>query len=284
MSNEMQIFSNPQFGEIRRVTIDGEHWLVAYDVARALGYQNGSRDVNRHVDDEDRRITEVTGVYGDERQMIVINESGVYSLIFSSKLPDAKKFKKWVTSEILPSIRKTGSYSVQPPQPMTQAQLIAAQAQLMVDMEQKMLAIQNQTDAIQNQQNELSQKVDTAIKAFSRPSEDHWKTDTDQAIKNLCEEQGLNLPKTRGRMYLELEQKCGCDINNRLTRLRKRKKKQGARYQDVQALTKLDAIAVDKQLRAVFESIVREWQVRSIHIEGQESIREVRETFEQCTL
>lgn len=85
-------------------------------------------------------------------------------------------------------------------------------------------------------------------------------------------------------MYLELEQKCGCDINNRLTRLRKRKKKQGARYKDAQALTKLDAIAADKQLRAVFESIVREWQVRSIHIEGQESIREVRETFEQCTL
>lgn len=278
MSQEMQIFSNPQFGEIRRVTIGDEHWLVAYDVARALGYRNGSRDVNRHVDDEDRRIIEVTGVYGDERQMIVINESGVYSLIFSSKLPDAKKFKKWVTSEVLPSINKTGSYAVQQ-QPMTQAQLIAAQAQLMVDMEQKMLAIQNQTAAMQDQYTQLSQKVDTAVKVLSRPSEDHWKSDMDNAIKQLCEERHWSVFSTKGKMYRDLEQKINCDINSRLTRLRNRKRKAGSRRQDVMALSKLDAIAADKQLRAAFELVVKEWQARSIVLDGQKEIIE-QEEFE----
>lgn len=191
--NGLMVFNNPDFGEIRRVEIDGEFWLVAYDVARALGYQNGSRDVNRHVDEEDRKTMDVVDVYGNERPMIVINESGVYSLIFSSKLPDAKKFKKWVTSEVLPSVRQTGSYSTQPQQ-LTPAQLIAAQAQVLVDMEQKMLTIQSQ-------QAELAQRVDTAIKVFSRPSEDHWKADIDQAIKDLCEERRLSDCATRGRMY-----------------------------------------------------------------------------------
>lgn len=276
--NGLMIFNNPEFGEIRRIEIDGEFWLVAYDVARALGYQNGSRDVNRHVDEEDRKTMDVVDVYGNERPMIVINESGVYSLIFSSKLPDAKKFKKWVTSEVLPSVRQTGAYSTQPPQ-LTPAQLIAAQAQVLVDMEQKMITIQSQAKAIEAQQAELAQRVDTAIKVFSRPSEDHWKADIDQAIKDLCEERRLSDCATRGRMYRELEEKCGCNINTRLTRLRQRVKKQGMRHRDAMALNKLDAIAADKQLRAAFEGIVREWQARSAVVDGQEVIRTVQENF-----
>lgn len=283
MSNEMQIFTYKGFTDVRTIEREDGIWWVLRDVCVALGISN-HKDVRKRLDSDEVDLTDLPDVYGQIQKTLIVNEAGLYNVILRSDKPGAKDFKRWIVHEVIPAIRKTGSYSVQPPQPMTQAQLIAAQAQLMVDMEQKMLDIQNQTAAIQSQQNELSQKVDTAIKAFSRPSEDHWKTDTDLAIKNLCEEQGLSLIKTRGKMYLELEQKCGCDINNRLTRLRKRKKKQGARCKDAQALTKLDAIAADKQLRAVFESIVREWQVRSIHIEGQESIREVRETFEQCTL
>lgn len=278
--NGLMIFNNPEFGEIRRIEIDGEFWLVAYDVARALGYQNGSRDVNRHVDEEDRKTMDVVDVYGNERPMIVINESGVYSLIFSSKLPDAKKFKKWVTSEVLPSVRQTGAYSTQPQQ-LTPAQLIAAQAQVLVDMEQKMLTIQSQAKAIEAQQAELAQRVDTAIKVFSRPSEDHWKADIDRSIKDMCEKKRLSDCATRGRMYRELEEKCGCNVNTRLTRLRQRVKKQGMRHRDAMAMTKLDAIAADKQLRAAFEGIVREWQARSAAVDGQQVIQTVQEDFFQ---
>lgn len=107
--NEIQIFSNPDFGQMRTLTIDGEPWFVGKDVADVLGYQNGSRDVNRHVDEEDRRVVPLMTA-GQNRDSIIINESGLYSLILSSKLPGAKKFKRWVTSEVLPSIRKHGAY------------------------------------------------------------------------------------------------------------------------------------------------------------------------------
>ena len=107
--NDLKIFENPEFGEIRAVDIGGEPWLVGYDVAKTLGYQNGSRDINRHVDEEDRRsITIDDGSQG--RNMTIINESGLYSLVLSSKLPTAKKFKRWITSEVIPSIRRTGGY------------------------------------------------------------------------------------------------------------------------------------------------------------------------------
>lgn len=110
--NEIQIFNNPEFGEIRTVMIDGVVWFVGKDVAEILGYVNGSRDINAHVDDEDKLKYQISTA-GQMREQIIINESGLYSLVLSSKLPNAKKFKHWVTSVVLPAIRKTGSYSVQ---------------------------------------------------------------------------------------------------------------------------------------------------------------------------
>ena len=94
--------------EVRTLTIDNEPWFVGKDVADILGYQNGSRDINRHVDDEDRQNYQ-NGTFGN-RGVTVINESGLYSLILSSKLPQAKEFKRWVTSEVLPAIRKQGGF------------------------------------------------------------------------------------------------------------------------------------------------------------------------------
>ena len=111
--NELKIFKNNDFGEIRTVTINGEPHFVGKDVAEILEYQNGSRDINRHVDPEDRIETMVFDGNQD-KETILINESGLYSLILSSKMPKAKKFKRWVTSEVLPEIRKTGSYTKAP--------------------------------------------------------------------------------------------------------------------------------------------------------------------------
>lgn len=108
--NEMQIFTNPEFGEMRAVELNGEPWFVGKDVAAALGYTNTRDAVERHVDAEDRNtVVNPDGNRGNPN-MTVINESGLYSLVMSSKLPTAKKFKRWVTSEVLPSIRKSGGY------------------------------------------------------------------------------------------------------------------------------------------------------------------------------
>lgn len=113
--NDIQIFKNAEFGSIRTVAINNEPWFVGKDITDVLGYQNGSRDINHHVDEEDRKIINSQNYQNGtleipNRGLTVINESGLYSLILSSKLPNAKKFKHWVTSEVLPAIRKNGGY------------------------------------------------------------------------------------------------------------------------------------------------------------------------------
>ena len=109
--NELQIFQNPEFGEIRTIECDGEPWFVGKDVAAALGYSNPRKALADHVDDEDKGVTK-RDTLGGTQEMTIINESGLYSLVLSSKLPTAKAFKRWITSEVIPSIRKTGGYQI----------------------------------------------------------------------------------------------------------------------------------------------------------------------------
>lgn len=109
MNNNLQIFKSNEFGQVRIVEINNEPYFVGKDVVDILGYQNGSRDINTHVDEEDRLKYQISTA-GQLREQTIINESGLYALILSSKLPTAKKFKHWVTSEVLPTIRKTGGY------------------------------------------------------------------------------------------------------------------------------------------------------------------------------
>ena len=111
--NKLEIFKNQDFGEIRAISINDEPYFVGKDVAMILGYSRPDHAVNHHVDDEDKLMYQID-TSGQNRQMLIINESGLYSLILSSKLPNAKKFKRWVTSEVLPEIRKNGSYTKAP--------------------------------------------------------------------------------------------------------------------------------------------------------------------------
>ena len=111
--NELKIFENPEFGAVRTVEVDGEPWLVGKDVAEALGYQNTKKALADHVDPEDKRQGDgvtIRDPLGREQHPTVINESGLYALVLSSKLPTARKFRRWVTSEVLPSVRKHGAY------------------------------------------------------------------------------------------------------------------------------------------------------------------------------
>ncbi|WP_210474009.1 BRO-N domain-containing protein [Vibrio crassostreae] len=110
MTQVTNTFAHTIFGTLTTITKDGDVWFVGKEVAEKLGYQNGSRDINRHVDDEDKATVAIHDG-SQNRNQTAINESGLYALVFGSTLPTAKKFKRWVTSEVLPSIRKTGSYS-----------------------------------------------------------------------------------------------------------------------------------------------------------------------------
>ena len=113
MSNEITVFENTEFGSVRTLVINGEPYFVGKDVALILGYAKPRNAIAAHVDEEDKKVAPIQGDLGGTQEMTIINESGLYSLILLSKLPNAKNFKHWVTSEVLPSIRKTGSYSIQ---------------------------------------------------------------------------------------------------------------------------------------------------------------------------
>lgn len=112
MKNELKIFENKAFGKVRVIEKNNEPWFVGKDVAGILGYSDLNKAISMHVDEEDKKLNDKTSSSFGQRGATLINESGLYSLILSSKLPATKQFKRWVTSEILPTIRKTGSYSV----------------------------------------------------------------------------------------------------------------------------------------------------------------------------
>ena len=113
MNNELINFHHEMFGDIRAIEKDGEPWFVGKDVAVALGYTNTRKAIADHVDDEDKGVTKCDTL-GGEQNITIINESGLYSLVLSSKLPQAKVFKHWVTAEVLPSIRRHGAYATAP--------------------------------------------------------------------------------------------------------------------------------------------------------------------------
>lgn len=148
---KMQVFNNNEFGELRIIEQNGEPWFVGKDVAVALGYGEGKSLANavaNHVEAEDKGVTEMM-TPGGKQQMTIINESGLYSLVLSSKLPTAKKFKRWVTSEVLPSIRKNGGYiagqeTMSPEELMASALILAQKTIQARDARISALTVENQ--------------------------------------------------------------------------------------------------------------------------------------------
>lgn len=147
--NNILTFNNPDFGEIRTVVIDDDVWFVGKDIAERLGYSNPQKAIRDRVDDEDKTVNVAFTVNGT--QGLLINESGMYSLVLSSSLKSAKKFKKWVTSEVLPSIRKTGSYSVMPKTTAEKIKLLAES-----DME-----IRKDVENIKGNMSDMKSEIDT---------------------------------------------------------------------------------------------------------------------------
>lgn len=138
--NELKIFESPEFGTIRSLELNGEPWFVGKDVAEVLGYREPRSAISKKVDEDDRGVAKMETPSGIQ-EMTIINESGLYSLILSSKLPTAKAFKRWVTSEVLPAIRKTGGYIPTTPQ-MSEQEIMAKAVQI------SMATIAQQKDAI----------------------------------------------------------------------------------------------------------------------------------------
>lgn len=251
--NDLQIFSNPEFGSVRCIEKDGEEWFVGKDVALALGYKNSNDALIKHVDNDDKAAIAIHDG-SQNREMTIISESGLYSLIILSELPKARKFKKWITSEVIPSIRKTGGYGV--PQ-MSQSELILKIAQNNVELERRIAAAESETKAV-------SEKLDNALDVFTAPTSENWKDETNRIINRMIEEYNLNYGTFRRKLYDELENTANCNLAARQARLRGRMEKAGATYAERQAITKIDIISRDDKLKAIFDGIVRKYMAKYI--------------------
>lgn len=234
--NDLTVFQNPEFGELRTAEQNEETWFCLADVCKPLGLQ--ARDVRKRLKTEGV-VTINTPTNSGVQGMLYVTEGNLYRAIFQSHKPEAERFTDWVTEEVLPSIRKTGRYENRP---MTVAENLAAQAQLLVEQEKRIERIE--------------QRVETALTAIARPSADTWVPDMAEAMKRYCQATGLTEPVGRGRLYAMLDREANCSTDARLRRLRGRQKEVGKRRKDYMALTKLDAIAEDKKLRVAFEGIV----------------------------
>lgn len=162
--NNLQLFNNPDFGEIRALELDGQPWFVGKDVATALGYAKPENALASHVDDEDKTTTLIQGTGSNYKsKTTIINESGLYSLVLSSKLPGAKQFKRWVTSEVLPSIRNNGGYingqeTMSPEELMAKALMVAEKT--LAEREKRISALTVENQILQPKADYFDQLVD----------------------------------------------------------------------------------------------------------------------------
>ena len=163
---KLKLFNNPEFGTIRVISIEDEPWLVGKDVAEALGYANPRKALDDHVDAEDKMQGDgvtIRDSIGRDQHPTIINESGLYSLVLSSKLPGAKKFRRWVTSEVLPSIRKTGGYiqgqqELSPEELMAKALLVAQKT--LEDREKRIADLSSQNEVMKPKADYFDRLVD----------------------------------------------------------------------------------------------------------------------------
>lgn len=235
--SELMVFQNPEFGELRTAERDGETWFCLTDICRPLELRAAA--VKGRLKDGGVIVIDTADSAGRPNRLLYVNEGNLYRTIFQSHKPEAERFTDWVTEEVLPSIRKTGGYTNRP---MTMAENLAAQAQLLVEQEKRIARIE--------------QRVETALTAIARPAGDTWVDDMKTAIAGYCKATGLTEITGRGRLYEMLDREADCSTDARLRCLRNRKKDAGERRKDYMALTKLDAIALDKKLRVAFEGIV----------------------------
>lgn len=169
--NEITIFNSQEFGNIRTVTIDGEPWFVGKDVAEALGFTNPRDAISTHVFDEDKGVESIDTL-GGKQKMTVVNESGLYALIFGSRLKSAQRFKHWVTSEVLPTIRKTGGYQKQ----LSPVEMMRLQLGMIDDHESRIENLENNMVIDYGQQQVLGDTVNkTVINALGGKSSSAYK-------------------------------------------------------------------------------------------------------------
>lgn len=247
--SDIKVFENKEFGNLRTVTLEDNIWFVGKDVAAALGYEKPTDAVRKRVDEEDRGISKMETPSGVQ-EMTIINESGLYSLILSSKLPSAKRFKHWVTSEVLPSIRKNGQYIVN-----TKSDISP-----MLQMCQILLDKAIETEKVQKEHSEKIAALEESVQEIKNTTPvgaDMWVSHMKQKVSDYSLSKGKKKDAWFYRsLYRDMEVKCGYNLDTMLAKKRKKEMQHGMSATAAETIKKLDVIAESPSLRADFEYIL----------------------------
>ncbi|WP_294404980.1 Bro-N domain-containing protein [uncultured Ruminococcus sp.] len=254
--NEVQVW-NYEGAEVRTVQIDGEPWFVLADICRELEISN-SRMVSERLESDELMSAKLTSG-GQRREMTIINESGLYTVILRSDKPQAKPFRKWVTSEVLPSIRKHGSYSVQ-----SKFADLSPQLQVLIQMETR----QKQIEARQTEQATalagLEQKIQNTCEVIAL-DKTAWRKDSEHLINKIARATGEGYGGIRlvyEEIYRSIESRAGVSLSTSLTNKRNRMAGEGVCKSKRDKLTRVDIIAEDKKLIEIYVAIVKELAVK----------------------
>lgn len=257
--NEVQVW-NYEGAEVRTVQIDGEPWFVLADICRELELSTPARVAERLEKDEVSQ-THTIDRMGREQKTTIINESGLYTVILRSDKPQAKPFRKWVTSVVLPSIRKTGSYSVQQ---LNAFENLSPQLQVLIQMETR----QKQIEARQAEQATalagLEQKIQNTCEVIAL-DKTAWRKDSEHLINKIARATGEGYGGIRllyEEIYRSIESRAGVSLNTRLTNKRNRMAGEGVCKSKRDKLTRVDIIAEDKKLIEIYVAIVKELAVK----------------------
>ena len=259
--NELTTFNygdNP----VRTSERNGETWFVLRDICDILTIGK-TADVARRLDDDEKGVAQIDTLYGVQN-MTIVNEAGLYNVILRSDKPEAKDFKRWVTHDVLPSIRKSGSYAISTTPVMSQLEILSAATQALVQHERQLAELTAAQEETAKRIERTENKLIEAADVFTVPSYNYttWQQTANDTIKMLTEASGLAQSVYRGQLYRKLEIVAGCLLGHRLTRLRNRMKEAGATRRETDTVTKLTVIARDKKLRAIFDGILREEQAK----------------------
>ena len=257
--NEVQVW-NYESSEIRTVQVNGEPWFVLADVCKVLELSSPHKVADRLENDERNQIP-VTDSLGRYQNTAIINESGLYTVILRSDKPQAKPFRKWVTSVVLPSIRKTGSYSVQQPNAFEN---LSPQLQVLIQMETR----QKQIEARQAEQATalagLEQKLQNTCEVIAL-DKTAWRKDSEHLINKIARATGDGYGGIRllyEEIYRSIESRACVSLNTRLTNKRNRMAGEGVCKSKRDKLTRIDIIAEDKKLIEIYVAIVKELAVK----------------------
>ena len=256
--NELQIFNNEEFGEVRTVIIDGKPMFCLADVCKALDISNPRNVKNRLK--EDGVYTMDTLTNGGNQKMNYINESNLYKVIFQSRKESAERFTDWVTDEVLQSIRKTGSYNIN--EPKIDKTLLNPQMQLLITMTEN-LAMQEieqkkQAERLQNVENRIDNVCDIIVTPIA-----DWKSEINNMVRNISQKSNIEYQSIWNQLYADLESRAHCSLARLVENKIKRMEKAGNTKTTIKAETTKLAVIFDKpQLKEIFTNIVKEYSIK----------------------